>query len=278
MFEQSIAQRMGLLHTESAFQILAQANALEAQGRSIIHCEIGQPDFKTPRHIIEAAYKAMNDGFTGYGPTPGYPQVRETIAEYAANHKHIKTDMEEVVIVPGGKPVMFFTMLMLVNPGDEVIYPNPSFPIYESCIKFAGGVPVPMPLTAENDFRLDLDQFRAAITPKTKLVILNIPAFCCSAFVRPAVFPHGRFPVMRNNASVFEIEYHLVRGRNFDVIDLLRKDGFIKFGQSQDGSAGFLQHWLRNIFILTLCISGFSACAADPDGVIGIGVFTPLTI
>ena len=176
MFEQSIAQRMGLLHTESAFQILAQANALEAQGRSIIHCEIGQPDFKTPRHIIEAAYKAMNDGFTGYGPTPGYPQVRETIAEYAANYKHIKTDMEEVVIVPGGKPVMFFTMLMLVNPGDEVIYPNPSFPIYESCIKFAGGVPVPMPLTAENDFRLDLDQFRAAITPKTKLVILNSPS------------------------------------------------------------------------------------------------------
>ncbi len=176
MFEKSIAERMNRLHTESAFQILAHANELETQGKSIIHCEIGQPDFKTPRHIIEAAYKAMNDGFTGYGPTPGYPQVREAIAEYASGHKHIKTNRNEVVIVPGGKPVMFFTMLMLVNPGDEVIYPNPSFPIYESCIRFAGGVPVPMPLLAENDLRLDLEQFRRAITPKTKLVLLNSPS------------------------------------------------------------------------------------------------------
>lgn len=176
MFEASVANRMGLLHTESAFKILAQANALEAQGRSIIHCEIGQPDFKTPQHIIDAAYKAMNDGYTGYSPTPGYPQVREAIAEYASQHKKIQTHPDEVVIVPGGKPVMFYTMLMLVNSGDEVIYPNPSFPIYESCIKFAGGVPVPMPLTGENDFRLDLEQFRKAFTPKTKLVLLNSPS------------------------------------------------------------------------------------------------------
>lgn len=176
MFESSVANRMEQLHTESAFKILARANALEAQGRSIIHCEIGQPDFKTPQHIIDAACQAMNNGYTGYSPTPGYPQVREAIAEYAARQKHIKTDREEVVIVPGGKPVMFYTMLMLVNPGDEVIYPNPSFPIYESCIKFCGGVPVPMPLTGENDFRFDMDQFRRAFTPKTKLVLLNSPS------------------------------------------------------------------------------------------------------
>ena len=171
-----LAERMDLLHTESAFKIMAKANALEAEGKSIIHMEIGQPDFKTPAHIIEAAYQAMKDGFTGYTPTPGYPQVREAIAEYAAGHKGIKTDKDEVVIVPGGKPVMFYTMLMLINPGDEVVYPNPSFPIYESCIKFAGGVLKPYPLTAENNFRIDLEGFKKLITPKTKLVLINNPS------------------------------------------------------------------------------------------------------
>ncbi len=171
-----LAERMGRLHTESAFKIMARANALEAQGKSIIHMEIGQPDFKTPSHIIEAAYQAMKDGYTGYTPTPGYPQLRETIAAYAAAHKGIKTDKDEVVVVPGGKPVMFYTMLMLIDPGDEVVYPNPSFPIYESCIKFTGGVPVPYPLTAENDFRIDIEGFKKLITPKTKLVMLNNPS------------------------------------------------------------------------------------------------------
>lgn len=176
MFEHAIASRMSRLGSESAFQILAQANALEAQGRSVIHCEIGQPDFATPRHIIEAAYQAMRDGYTGYSPTPGYPQVRQAIAEHAARYKHIQTDAEEVVIVPGGKPVMFYTMLMLLEPGDEVIYPNPGFPIYESCIRFAGGVPVPMPLLDENNFRPDLERFRSSITPRTKLVLINSPS------------------------------------------------------------------------------------------------------
>ncbi len=176
MFENAVSGRMSRLHSESAFQILAQANALEAQGRSVIHCEIGQPDFKTPQHIMDAAYQAMRDGYTGYSPTPGYPQVREAIAEYAAAYKHIATAPEEVVIVPGGKPVLFYTMLMLLERGDEVIYPNPGFPIYASCIRFAGGVPVPMPLLDERDFRLDVEQFRASITPRTKLVLLNNPS------------------------------------------------------------------------------------------------------
>ena len=176
MFENAIAQRIHMLHTESAFKILAKAKALEAQGRSIIHLEIGQPDFKTPQNIIDAAYKALNDGYTGYTPTPGFPEVRDTIAEYCERQKGIKTNKNEVVIVPGGKPVMFFTMLMLVNPGDEVLYPNPGFPIYESCIKFAGGVPVPIPLTAENNFRIDIEAFKKAITKKTKLIILNSPS------------------------------------------------------------------------------------------------------
>jgi len=138
--------------------------------------EIGQPDFKTPQNIIDAACRAMNDGYTGYAPTPGFPEVRRTIAEYAARHKNIKTSADEVVVVPGGKPVMFYTMLMLINPGDEVVYPNPSFPIYESCIKFAGGVPVPLRLSAKNDFRLDIAAFKKLITPKTKLVLINSPS------------------------------------------------------------------------------------------------------
>jgi len=176
MFDNSVAQRIGQLHTESAFQILAKAKALEAQGRHIIHMQIGQPDFKTPQNIIDAANRAMNEGFTGYGPTPGLPEARTAIAEYAARHKGIKTSMEEVIVVPGGKPIMFFTMLMLINPGDEAIYPNPSFPIYESCIKFAGGIPVPYRLSAKNDFRLDIEEFKKLITPKTKLVLLNSPS------------------------------------------------------------------------------------------------------
>ena len=175
MYESVLAERIGRLHTESAFQIMAEANALEAQGRSIIHCEIGQPDFVTPPHIIEAAYEAMKAGYTGYSPTPGYPDVRAAIAEEAGRRKHIKTNAEEIVIVPGGKPIMFFSMLMLVSPGDEVLYPNPGFPIYESCIRFAGGVPVPMPLLDENDFRIDLDRFKASLSEKTRLVILNNP-------------------------------------------------------------------------------------------------------
>ena len=176
MFENHVAERMRLLSTESAFKILAKAKALEAQGRSVIHLEIGQPDFKTPRNIIEAGYKAMNDGHTGYTPSSGYPELRETIAQYAEKQKGIRTSRDEVVVVPGGKPVMFYAILMLVNPGDEVIYPNPSFPIYESNIKFAGGVPVPIPLTADKDFRFDVELLKKSITPKTKLLILNNPS------------------------------------------------------------------------------------------------------
>jgi len=175
MFEQYLSSRMSLLDTESAFQILARARALEAQGRSIIHMEIGQPDFTTPAHIRDAAYRAMNDGFTGYTPTPGLPEVRQTIADYVERYKGIKSSLDEVIVVPGGKPIMFFTMLMLVENGDEVIYPNPSFPIYESCIKFSGGVPVPIPLLAENGFGFDVDLLKKSITDKTKLVIINNP-------------------------------------------------------------------------------------------------------
>ena len=172
----ALASRMTNLGTESAFGVLARANELEAAGRSVIHCEIGQPDFKTPAHIIEAAYQAMKDGYTGYGPTPGYPQLRERIAAYYREQKGVPAQMDQVVVVPGGKPVMFFSMLMLIEPGDEVIVPDPGFPIYQSCVRFVGGKVVPLPLTAENRFCFTPEGLRAAITPKTKLVILNSPS------------------------------------------------------------------------------------------------------
>ena len=176
MSDNAIASRIRLLNTESAFQILARANELEAQGRHIIHCEIGQPDFKTPPHIIEAAYKAMKDGYTGYTPTSGYADVRAAIAGHVRSYKNVPAREDEIVIVPGGKPVMFFATQLLVDPGDEVIYPNPGFPIYESVIRYAGGIPVPMPLLAENDFRPDWNAFERSISEKTKLLILNSPS------------------------------------------------------------------------------------------------------
>ena len=170
-----IAERVSRLNGESAFAILSKAKALEEKGIDVIHLEIGQPDFQTPSNIMEAADKAMAQGYTGYGPTVGYNELRKTVAEYAKKYKNVDADFENVAIVPGGKPTMFFTMLTLVRPGDEVIYPNPGFPIYESCIKFAEGVPVPLPITADNNFRLDIEKFKSLITPKTKLIIINSP-------------------------------------------------------------------------------------------------------
>ena len=170
-----IAERVTRLNGESAFAILSKAKALEAQGMDVIHLEIGQPDFQTPSNIMEAADRAMANGCTGYSPTLGFNELRQAVADYVKKYKDVDAGLENVAIVPGGKPTMFFTMMTLVRPGDEVIYPNPGFPIYESCIKFAEGVPVPLPITAENDFRLDIEKFKSLITPKTKLIIINSP-------------------------------------------------------------------------------------------------------
>lgn len=169
------ADRMSLLGTETAFEVLAKAKKLEAQGKDIVHLEIGEPDFDTPKNIIDAACRALNSGYTHYTAAPGIPEVRETIAEYIRSHKNVDTSADEVVIVPGGKPIMFFSIMATVNPGDEVIYPNPGFPIYESVIRFCGGKPVPIPLREENQFRLDVNELAKLITPKTKMLIINSP-------------------------------------------------------------------------------------------------------
>ena len=171
-----LAGRMERLGTETAFSMLAKAKALEAQGRDIIHLEIGEPDFDTPSHIIEAGCRALREGQTHYTPTAGIPELRAAIAEEVARTRRIAVDPEQVVVTPGGKPIMFFAILALVDEGDEVLLPNPAFPIYESMVNFVGGRPVFVPLRQENEFRFDLEEFRAGLSERTKMVILNSPA------------------------------------------------------------------------------------------------------
>ena len=170
-----LAERMHRIGTETAFEVLVRARALEAQGRSIIHLEIGEPDFATPRHIVQAAQRALDEGWTHYGPTQGYPELREAVASYVCRTRNIQIGADRVSIVPGGKPIIFFPMLALLEPGDEVIYPNPGFPIYESMIEFLRATPVPMPLIEERGFSLDLDLLRDKLSDKTRLLILNSP-------------------------------------------------------------------------------------------------------
>ncbi len=174
--EMKVASRMLRLGTETAFEVLAKAKALEAQGRKIIHLEIGEPDFDTPSNIIEAAYEAMKSGYTHYTPSAGIWEVRETIAEYISETRGIDVGPENVVVVPGGKPIIFFSILALCEEGDEVIYPNPGYPIYESMINFVGAKPVPMRLRMENNFSFDPDEFKSLITPRTKMIVINSPA------------------------------------------------------------------------------------------------------
>jgi aspartate aminotransferase len=172
----NVASRMGRLGTESAFEVLARAKALERQGRSIIHLEIGEPDFDTPAHIKAAATQALDAGWTHYGPSAGLPELREAIAKHITETRGVPVSPEEVVVTPGAKPIMFFTILALVDEGDEVIYPNPGFPIYESVINFVGGVPVPIPLREATGFGLDLALFEQSVSARTRLIIINSPA------------------------------------------------------------------------------------------------------
>ena len=171
-----LADRMSRIGTESAFEVLARARALEKQGKSIIHLQIGEPDFPTPAHVVEAGRKALADGWTKYGPTPGFPEFRDAIARYISTTRGISVNADNVCVVPGGKPIMYFAMTALLNPGDEVIYPDPSFPIYESLIHFLGAKAMPVPLVESRGFSFDLDVLQKSLSPKTKLVILNSPA------------------------------------------------------------------------------------------------------
>lgn len=172
----NLASRMSRIGTETAFDVLVRARALEAEGRDIVHLEVGEPDFDTPANIVEAGVEALHNGYTHYGPAPGLPELRDAIANYLNANRGTHYGRDNIVVTPGGKPVMFFTMLALLEAGDEAIYPNPGFPIYESMINFTGAKAVPAPILEEHGFAFDVDNLEKLVTPRTKLLILNSPA------------------------------------------------------------------------------------------------------
>ena len=176
-----LAQRMTRLGTETAFEVLAKARLLEAEGMDVVHLEIGEPDFDSPSNIVEAGKNALDDGFTHYGPSPGFPDLRDRIAQEIRDTRGVHVTGDNVVVTPGGKPIMFFLIMALVDRGDEVLYPNPGFPIYESMINFVGGVPVPMQLYESRDFNIDIDEIEGKITDRTKLMIINSPNNPCGS-------------------------------------------------------------------------------------------------
>src|SRR6202049_3029287 len=173
--ELQLAQRMSRLGTETAFEVLNKARALERQGKSIIHLEIGEPDFDTPSNVIDAGVNALRTGWTHYGPSAGLPDLRQALAEYVSRTRGVKVTSDEVGVVPGGKPIIFFTMLALIDEEDEVIYPNPGFPIYESMVHYVGGRAVPIHLREDRHFSLDVNELAALINDRTRLIILNSP-------------------------------------------------------------------------------------------------------
>ncbi len=176
-----LADRMAKLGTESAFEVLARARAMEDAGRKIIHLEIGEPDFPTAPHIVEAAVEALHAGFTHYVPAPGIPPLRQAVAAFLERTGRMRVAPDRVVVTPGAKPIMFFTILALAGEGDEVLYPDPGFPMYESITSFAGAVPVPVPLRERNGFRIDTDELERLITDRSKLLIINSPQNPCGS-------------------------------------------------------------------------------------------------
>jgi aspartate aminotransferase len=181
-----LASAMSRLGTETAFEVLVRARALEAKGKDVVHLEIGEPDFDTPRNIIEAGAEALRSGWTHYGPSAGLPDLRDSIARYLNRSRDTKYAAENIIVTPGGKPIMFFVILALLEPGDEAIYPNPGFPIYESMINFTGARAVPSPIRESNQFALDVDELEGLITPRTKLLIINSPGNPTSGVINRA--------------------------------------------------------------------------------------------
>ena len=209
-----LAKRMSRLGTETAFEALAAARALEAEGKSIIHLGIGEPDFDTPIHIREAAKSALDDGYTHYTPSPGLMDVREAVALHQSNSQGYSVSPENIVITPGGKPVMFFTILALIENGDEVIYPNPGFPIYESMINFAGGSAIPWQLKEENDFSADVDSLVNLVSNKTKLIIINSPNNPCGSVMPPEDIE--RVAKIAKDANVFVLSDEIYKDFYFE--------------------------------------------------------------
>ena len=203
-----LAKRMSRLGTETAFEVLAKAQKLEAHGKNVIHLEIGEPDFDTPENIVSAGQNALSNGFTSYNPSPGYGDLRDVIAKDISTSRGIKVSGENVIVTPGGKPIMFFVMLALIENGDEVLYPNPGFPIYESMIEFCGGTAVPMQLHGDRDFNIDISEVRNQITPKTKLMIINSPNNPCGSILGDSELEELANIAKENNILVLSDEIY----------------------------------------------------------------------
>jgi len=249
---------MSRIGTESAFDVLVRARALETQGRDIIHLEIGEPDFPTPQNVIDAGKKALDEGWTHYGPSQGLPELREAIAEYISATRGISVSAANVCVVPGGKPIIFFPMMALLDEGDEVVYPNPGFPIYESMIKVCGATPVPVPLVEERGFSFDLDVFRESLTEKTKMVVLNSPQN-----------PTGGMIPAEDIAAIADA----VRGRDLVVLsdEIYSR---IVYGNEAPVSIATMPGMLEK----TIILDGFSKTYAMTGWRMGYGVMPPFLV
>ncbi len=233
-----IANRMNLLGTETAFEVLAEVNKLKASGKDIISFAIGEPDFDTPSNIIKASIKALQEGYTHYGPSAGLLPFRESIARYVSRTRGIEVNPEEVVVTPGAKPIIFFSILACINEGDEVIYPNPGFPIYESVINFVGARAIPLPLLEEKDFRFDVNMLKKRISERTKMIIINSPQNPTGGILTEEDLQEIADLAIKNNLWVFsdEIYCNMVYDGKFSSIISLPKmkertillDGFSK--------------------------------------------------
>jgi aspartate aminotransferase len=253
-FELRLARRMARLGTETAFEVLNRARELERQGKDIIHLEIGESDFDTPENIIQSAISALNAGWTHYGPSAGLPDLRKAIADEVSQTRGIRVQPEEVVVVPGGKPIIFFSILALVDEGDEVIYPNPGFPIYESMINYVGGRCVPIRLHEERDFRLDVNKLEKLITERTRVIIINSP--------------HNPTGGVLNKRDIEQIA-HAIGDRNIFVLsdEIYSRLIFDGNHHSIMAEPGFKER--------TILLDGFSKAYAMTGWRMGYGVMRP---
>lgn len=252
-----LADRMSKLGTESAFEVLARARALEAQGRRIIHLEIGEPDFDTPAHIVEAAEEGLRRGHTHYVPAPGVPELRQAVVDFLSRTGRMQATPDRVIVTPGAKPIMFFAILALCGEGDEVLYPDPGFPMYESIAAFSGATPVPVPLREENDFRLDPDELRALVTERTKLLVINTPHNPCgSALTREDCEAVAEIAIANDLIVLSDEVYWALRygGEHASVLDV-------------DGMAE-----------RTILLDGWSKTFAMTGWRLGFGVFPPALV
>jgi aspartate/methionine/tyrosine aminotransferase len=246
---------MDRLGSESAFEVMARARALEAEGRDIVHLEIGEPDFPTPPHIVEAGVEALREGYTHYGPTAGDPELREAIAAHVQRTRGVAVGPDQVVVTPGGKPIIFFTLLALVQQGDEVIFPNPGFPIYESMIRYVGARPVPMRLDQASGFHVDLDDLASRITDRTRLVVLNSPNNPCGSVMSYAEVA-GLASILRGRDRVYVLSDEIYSG-------IVYTGG----PRSIAAEPGMMER--------TIILDGFSKSYAMTGWRLGYGVFPP---